>query len=361
MANTCLTYLCVDIFDRRTCSYSNLESVDLLAKPGEIVNRGDILSYRLLEYPFLDYAAEHWGYHVQGNLEWTCFDPIMIFLVSQCPLENAHMVHRQVSNFRTRRHLSSDCADLFPLRVAISFGLEHIACLLVKASLPGSQVEEPEGSQIPYSYCILRVPIAQTTEPEFEQIMQNHWLLSLLEAVGNGLFSVTEALLEAGIDLSPGEKLPLTVRDRNFRYSDERPKTALDKSVFYSYDKIADRLIAKDDGASITKKTVEYAVNAENTKLLGQYLDTATDHAERRRKANVILEFATTNGRLESVKFSLNRGALIECPGAWGDYSALGLAVAHGHSGVVRHLLGAGANTSVELEVYDEDNDERYN
>ena len=34
--------------------------------------------------------------------------------------------------------------------------------------------------------------------------------------------------------------------------------------------------------------------------------------------------------------------------------------MAHGHSGVVKHLLGAGANTSVELQVYDEGNDERY-
>ena len=105
---------------------------------------------------------------------------------------------------------------------------------------------------------------------------------------------------------------------------------------------------------------MEYAVYAENTKLLGQYLDTISDYAKRCDKANEILHFATMNGRLESVNLSINRGALIESREYWSDYTALGLAVSHGHSGVVKHLLGAGADTRVELDVYDEDSGERY-
>ena len=338
VAETCLTYLCLDIFQGKHCSYSDPETVDLHAKPGEIVKRWDILSYRLLEYPFLDYAAEHWGYHVQGDLEWTFLAVVTSFLYSSCPLKNAHMVHPQVFHPLERRPFLGHFIDLFPVRIAISFGLEQIAWCLITASPPGTRFLEPDD----------------------RQLVKQHWILSLLEAIENGLLSVTEALLDAGIDSSPGEELPLTVRDRTFLFPDKLPKTALDKSVFYGHDNIADKLIAKDKGTSITTKTMEYAIYAENTKLLGQYLDTTSDYAERCDKANQILHFATINGKLESVEYSINCCALIEYRDDWSDYTALGLAVARGHSGVVKYLLVSGASTSVELEVYDKENYKSY-
>ena len=129
LTRICLTYLCFDVFERETCEFPSLKAVDLHAKPGENIASRRILSYRLQEYPFLDYAAENWGYHARGMPEESCCVEIIAFLCSEHRLENAHLVYPQVFHPSKRRHVDDKrvFAELSPVRVAVSFGLEHTA------------------------------------------------------------------------------------------------------------------------------------------------------------------------------------------------------------------------------------------
>lgn len=97
LTTVCLTYLCLDSFQGKPCDFSTLDVVDAHAKPGENIASGRIMFYRLLEYPFLDYAAENWGHHARGDPEVSFFLPIMGFLGSTGPLQNPHQVHPQSS------------------------------------------------------------------------------------------------------------------------------------------------------------------------------------------------------------------------------------------------------------------------
>ena len=184
-------------------------------------------------------------------------------------------------------------------------------------------------------------------------IFHDTWLKALLEAVENGQLSVTKALLDAGVEPCTVEGNPLTILDRTFLYVGERPRTALDKSVFYRHNAISDLLVRRRIGGAITKTTVKYAVIAENRHILSQYLF-ATIKGRRKEhsdEADTILHLATTIGKLSIVEFSLEHGALLESEGDLG-LTALGLAVAHGRSKIVKYLLEGGANVSAE--AYDE-------
>lgn len=184
------------------------------------------------------------------------------------------------------------------------------------------------------------------------QLVQDQWLLALLEAMEGGLFSVTDALLNAGVDPCPAGELPLTILDRTFLYQDERPRTALDKCVLYGHEEIANRLLESVAGVSITPKTIEYAIDAENLNILRQYLATIRGPGKRVGAANGLLHRAVMQGKLEAVKFSLHHGALIESEDCEHEYTALGLAVFHGQSGVVQYLLNLGLTHPLRFHSY---------
>ena len=305
--------------------------VDLHAKPGDKISSWQIMTCRLSRYPLLDYAAENWGFHACGVPEENCPSEILNFLQSVKELENAHLVHPQVFHPSRRRHVRPSnliFADLFPLRVAISFGLEQVACLWVE------------------TWCAFGPPMLPASHSE---MMDDELLIALLEAIENGLVSVAEALLDAGIDLLKVEELPLTVRDLTFFYVDERPKTALDKSVSYGHNAVADMLVRRGFSSDLTETTMEYAVLTENIDILGAYLSSfmGGEEEEGTDRANAILQFAIKKGRLAAVIFSLANGAELESIDEQG-LTALGAAVVHGKSHLVVFLLEFGANTSAE-------------
>ena len=173
----------------------------------------------------------------------------------------------------------------------------------------------------------------------------------MLEACEGGHLGIIKALLDGGVEPSPPGQLPLTILERTFFNPEERPKTALDKSVFYCHNGIADLLIDRATSASLTRDTMKYAVRAENLHILSRYLSASTTRAEKVQRANDILSFATRKGKLNIINFSLQQGAMLESEDD--DYgctrTALGVAVNHGLSDVVELLLRAGANASAEV------------
>ena len=170
-----------------------------------------------------------------------------------------------------RRHVNNDrvFAELFCLRVAISFGLERTACSIV-ALLP------------------------QRQPPKIAAHYRDHIIKSLLE-VRKWADSVIEALLDAGIQ-ALDEKLPPTILDRTLLYQNRRPKTPLDKSFYYKQEVAAQLLVRRHITASVTKSTLEYAVSSDNEVMLGLYMSAATQDGRRSRvkAANKILHLAST-------------------------------------------------------------------
>ncbi|KAL8795904.1 MAG: hypothetical protein Q9195_001648 [Heterodermia aff. obscurata] len=328
LTRICLTYLSLDVFETEPFKFSDLEEAHMHAEPGEIVPRWKIGSNRLLDYPFLGYAAEFWGYHAHGRPEEECAVEILGFLCSDRAIENAHQFCPQVFHFSKRRHVDYTHKDIFPVRIAISFRLQHIACLLIRLLLPH---------------------MGSNSRSEREKnVWDRHWLLALLEAIENGLLSVTEALLDGGVDLAPASELPLTTLDHTLLYGDERPKTALDKSVFNGHEAICKLLVDRETGGAFTKRTMEYAVSAENCGILDLYLSANMDDSiqMRREKLNGILHFASLKGKVVAVRYSLENGALLESEDDDHGMTALGLAVTHGQSSAVQFLLEAGADVS---------------
>ncbi|KAL8693886.1 MAG: hypothetical protein Q9224_003669 [Gallowayella concinna] len=325
LTSTCLAYLCLKVFQEYRCDFVSEEDADSRAKPGDNIASGKILSYRLLQYPFLDYAAENWGYHAQGYAEEECAREIHDFLLLlEHPLENAHMVHPQVFHPSKRRHVNYTFQDLHPLRVAVSYGLEATARVLISCSLASADRLRLMG-------------------------IQDHLLLALLEALENGQLSIADDLLRAGVDPAPPGELPLTTLDQTFIYTWERPKTALDKSVFYGHNEAAALLLRRKTGGSMTAKTMEFAIVVENLDVLDQYLSRAKDRTRRLGRTNKILHFATRHGKLKAVKFSLEQGASIESEDSERGLTSLGLAVIFGQDAVVRFLLDAGSDITAEI------------
>ncbi|KAL9036460.1 MAG: hypothetical protein Q9180_004289 [Flavoplaca navasiana] len=324
LTSTCLTYLLFKTFEEDRCDFNSEEDVDWLAKPGDSIASRKIMTNVLRQYPFLDYAAEHWGHHARGDAEEELFMEIVKFIGSHRPLENAHMLHAQVFHASQRRHVDSSFGHLDPLRVAISYRLEFTAVMFM--------------SQI-------------SLFPEEFQLMQggDQLLIALLEALESGQLGIANALLDAGVDLTPRDKLPLTILDRTFIYPDERPKTALDKSVFYGHGEAAALLLKRKIGGHTTARTMKFAVTVGNQDILSHYLSTAKSRAKRVRRASEILHFASQQGNLDIAKFSLEQGALIESEDSERGLTALALAVFFGQCNVVGLLLDAGSETAVGI------------
>lgn len=330
LTRTCLTYLCLDVFKwKRPCQFLSLEDVDQRAKPGQKVVRRNILAYRLLDYPFLDYAAENWGYHAAGDHELSCFTAIFAFLISPLALINAHLARPQMFYLSKRLRRACDIHLLRPLSVTISFGLETSACLLVELNVPNG--------------------------PEVQHVFHNiqireSLLVGLLEAMENGQTSVVKALLEAGIEPPASGELPLTALDRTFAFPEDNcPKTALDKSVCYGHKEVANILLRRGVGGSVTNDTIEYAISAENLDVLRHSLSEAALNGEQCGRADAILHYAAKKGKVTVVNFSLSQFADVESKDDIYGTSALGLAVIHGQREVVQLLLDKGAKVSVEI------------
>ncbi|KAL9629970.1 MAG: hypothetical protein Q9204_004975 [Flavoplaca sp. TL-2023a] len=322
LASTCLSYLCLEVFQTR-CDYISELDANMRAQPGENIAFGKIMSNLLIRYPFFNYAAENWGYHAQGYAEVQCLESILDLFILKHPLENAHMVHSQIFPSSKRLYVVYSWNLLDPLRVAVSYGLEHTTIILINT-------------------------ISVSTEALQDTAMKNHLLLVLLEALENGLLNVAKALLDAGIDPSPDAELPLTALDRTFTHKYECPKTALDKSVFYGHGEAAALLLKRKIGGRITARTIKYAVAVGDQNILSHYLSTAKNRKKRVRRATVILHLASKHGNLEFAKFSLDKGALIDLEDTEG-LNALAKAVVFGQCDVVGLLLDAGSDTAFEI------------
>ncbi|KAL8913114.1 MAG: hypothetical protein Q9171_002008 [Xanthocarpia ochracea] len=164
LAKTCLTYLCLDVFQGKTCDFASVKDVNFHARPGEKIASHRILSFRLQKFPFLGYAAEYWGYHANGGAELPCLNLIVAFLLSRYPLNNAHMRANDILSFATQKGRLSvvnfsvqqgamleskdDDYGCTALGVAVKHGLSDVVELLLRAgSNPSVEVRNSSGGR----------------------------------------------------------------------------------------------------------------------------------------------------------------------------------------------------------------------
>lgn len=70
---TCLTYLSLNEFQKGPCEFYYFRSTDDKSTvKGKRIAKKRFLQGRLDKFPFLHYAANHWGQHAQGEVELYC-------------------------------------------------------------------------------------------------------------------------------------------------------------------------------------------------------------------------------------------------------------------------------------------------
>ena len=342
LTDICLTYLSFDLFKEATCRYSTPESADAHAQPGEKIRRRSIFSYRVNGYTLYKYAAENWGYHARGNAERSCLSRIMEFLLCSHALNHANTISPQVFYPTKRFHLPESFENLHGVRVAISFGLEWIAC------------------QLAYGVTMMIPSRIKRHGHDSKVITQKHMLLALLEAVENGQTKVVRRLLDLGYAPSLTIELPQTVCDQTFFYSNERPQTMLDKSVFHGHSEVTKLLLDRNVGCGITCQTMEFAVGVENFDILTRLISASAHETGLVDPANEILHFAAKKGRVDVIKFILNHGASLSDEYKFLGHTALVTAVIHGQSEVVQYLLDRKADVSIMSRDFSVEERERF-
>ena len=225
-----------------------------------------------------------------------------------------------------------------------------------------------------------------------------HMTLALLEAVEMGLLRVVQDLHGfVGVVPPPTEKSPATILDRKYLYQDWRPKTALEKALFYGYDTVARLLIEHaanqevpaepfssspvntkdenlDQAASDTTesdeadetsyddsdpwKVIKYAVAPDNVEVLKAYMLQYPQPEDRIKELNHLLHYAAENGKLNAIRFCLTNGAFIESESYEFGCTSLAIAVSYGQSDAVSRLIEAGADMSVEVGPMEDVEDE---
>ncbi len=88
---TCLDYLMLDVFAEGPCDFISSRPCDVGLAKGDI-SESRLLSTRITQNPFLDYAAIHWGIHARGEPELKIEKHILAFLQPSAILDSFFQV-----------------------------------------------------------------------------------------------------------------------------------------------------------------------------------------------------------------------------------------------------------------------------
>jgi hypothetical protein len=113
ISKTCLTYLSLDAFSKGDCP------------------SGQGLEAKLQQFPFLNYAAHHWGYHLRGKPERDLEDIALNLLNNQgCLLASAQVMY--IHDYRWAEYSQHFPKNMISLHVVAAFGLCTLVSLLLE-------------------------------------------------------------------------------------------------------------------------------------------------------------------------------------------------------------------------------------
>ena len=130
VAKTCLTYLMFKVFDRGPCKYISSRNIDMLGASGDI-KPTDVLPRRIFQYPFIKYAANHWGDHARLSPESSIQSSISAFLEQPQRLASTIQTRYAEFEFAYDADLEARYAGSLALHAAVCYGLEATVDLLL--------------------------------------------------------------------------------------------------------------------------------------------------------------------------------------------------------------------------------------
>ncbi|KAL8759293.1 MAG: hypothetical protein Q9184_003678, partial [Pyrenodesmia sp. 2 TL-2023] len=301
---TCLTYLSFDEFKRGRCAFESFEDHVNKVANGKRIAKRRFLPFRLLEFPFLRYAASNWGRHAAGEVGFSQQQEILAFLEDPMLLESAAQV--QDSDLLYPWPWSDEGAGVIkknlPLFVAGSFGLHDITAVLL------------------------------TGRGEFDVNAQygSNERTVLHQAVETGNVCLTRVLLDAGADARLREGRSVTEH------------SVLYKAIAQGHNAIVEILLSHGQDELIEPGDIYCATFCENEAAIRSMIESSPKGSERLRQ---ILLHAASLGRTSVIELTLRLGADLEAKDDNGQ-TALFLAVRHGRIEAVELLLKAMASTT---------------
>ena len=279
----CLTYLRLHPFKKGPCEFRGSNPWILRDQKGAI-NESKLLTSRLKSYPFLKYAASHWGDHARKASPRVTEDAIWAFLQDTKAFESSI----QAQN-------GENAEDRDPpsmVEVLVSFRLKSVL------------------SKVMYVRPQLLLDLSEKAMSE---------LLSM--AARRKQHKIINLLLRAGAKLS------------------------LSQAISSGHDLLYAHFEKANASLSIDEPTLEEAVLHDRLPTITRYIDTGENANATLEKATSVFFISIGHGKLESVRLAVKRGASVHAADEHGD-SALILAAAKGRLDVVEFLVSEGADAT---------------
>jgi len=306
---TCLTYLSLSEFQQGPCEFYYFRSTDeKSAAKGKRIAKKRFLQGRLERFPFLHYAANHWGRHAQGKVEQSCHKEILAFLGEPMLLKSAAqaMDDDPLYTWPISEASVNTVTRNLPFWIASFFALEYITGVLLIA----------------------------THRLDLNKKYGHPMKTPLHRAIESGNANVARILLAAGADTR--SSLPSEAHtDSNHSY--------LYEAIALGHEAIVELLLSHDSGAISDSSVMYCAAFTENEAAIRSILTHAHDPAERANRLQEILRQAAFLGKTSAIKLALELGADVECKNEHGQ-TPLFAAVKHGRLFAVELLLNANAS-----------------
>lgn len=243
----CLNYLSLSEFQQGPCEFYYFRSInDKSRAKGKRIAKKRFLQGRFEKFPFLNYAANHWGRHALGEVEQSYQEKILAFLSKSMLLQSAAQAMDDDPLYSWPKSEASTNAVTrnLPLWIASFFALEQITAIL------------------------LAPPDRLDLNMEYGQSKRT----PLRRAIESGNANLTRILLAAGAH--PRSSLA-TITHNDSKHSDLYEAIALGQNT------IVEHLLPHDHGA-ISEPSVMYcAAFTENETAIRSILKHAHDTAER--------------------------------------------------------------------------------
>ncbi|SLM39235.1 Ankyrin repeat-containing domain [Lasallia pustulata] len=315
IAKACLTYLSLDTFMDGPCP------------------EDEAMEDRLLSNPLLHYAAQNWGFHVQGSPEKTLLADILNFLNVSTSSESAIQASKTAG-----RHRHPGWSQRYPSSVpgiayAASAGLtEIVGCLLDENCSTNASGSDGKTALHIAAESGHEALIKLLLERGADFNLRDQWgRTAMSEAAANGHEAVVKLLLERGADI-------------NLKADDGR--TALSAAARWKHEAVVELLL--EQGADIDLEdqwgwtALSLAAANGHEAVVKLLLEQGADIDLKVYDGPTALLIAALYGKAAVVKLLLKHGAKIDSKGRDGQ-TALSYAAEKGHEVVVKLLLEQGA------------------